>query len=113
MGTAILFFQLVIGHAAGDFVLQPGPMSSGKIKQNNLKEQYGESFPPWYYWLTAHALTHAGIVYFITGNPAFALIEAFSHWAIDYFKCEKRINLHQDQVLHILFKAGYCIYYLL
>lgn len=109
MPELVLFFQLVIGHAVADFVLQPGAMSSGKNRNANLRDQYGEGFPQWYYWLSAHSLTHAGIVYLITANPLFALIEAISHWWIDYFKCERWINLHQDQALHLAFKALYCV----
>ena len=64
--------------------------------------------PQWYYWLTSHALTHAGIVIIITGSNLFAVIEAISHWLIDFFKCEKWISLHQDQIGHMLFKILYC-----
>ena len=109
MEVLILFFNLVIGHCVGDYVLQPGPMSAAKSRKNNLKEQYGESFPHWYYWLTAHALTHAGIVILLTGNYLFAILETISHWLIDYAKCEKWINIHQDQIGHMIFKVIYCI----
>jgi hypothetical protein len=104
-----LLFQLLIGHAVGDFVLQPSPMSSGKNRNNRLQEQYGESFPPWYYWLSAHALTHAGLVYVITGSALCAVLEAASHWLIDFGKCEKGYSLHVDQCLHMLFKVLYCV----
>lgn len=109
MELALLFFQLLIGHAVGDFVLQPGPMSSGKNRHNRLQEQYGEGFPPWYYWMSAHALTHAGIVYVITGSALCAAIECASHWLIDFGKCEKSYSLHVDQLLHLLFKVFYCV----
>jgi hypothetical protein len=108
MELLVLFFQLLVGHAIGDFVLQPNPMSSGKNRHNRLHEQYGEGFPPWYYWLSAHSLTHAGIVFIITGSFLFAVLESISHWLIDFGKCEKRYNLHVDQLLHISFKVLYC-----
>ncbi|MEY4641923.1 MAG: hypothetical protein RLZZ227_1917 [Pseudomonadota bacterium] len=104
-----LFFQLLIGHAIGDFVLQPNPMSSGKNRHNRLQDQYGDGFPPWYYWLSAHALTHAGIVYIVTGSALCALLECISHWLIDFGKCEKNYSLHVDQCLHLLVKAALCI----
>lgn len=109
MEALILFYQLLIGHAVGDFVLQPSPMSAGKNRQQNQPEKFGEGFPPWYYWLGAHSLTHAGIVYLITSSVVFALIETASHFVIDHLKCERNINLHQDQILHISFKALYCV----
>ena len=109
MEVLILLFTLVIGHCIGDYVLQPGPMASGKSRHSNLREQYGEEFPQWYYWLTAHALTHSGIVILITGNYLFAILEFFSHWLIDFCKSEKWITLHQDQMAHMLFKLIYCV----
>lgn len=109
MEVMILFFQLLIGHALGDFVLQPAPMSAGKNRHNKLDEKHGEGFPPWYYWLSAHSLTHAGIVFVITGSALFALIETLTHWVTDYFKCERWINLHQDQALHVGVKVIYCL----
>ena len=105
----ILFFNLIIGHCIGDYVLQLGPMSAAKSRHSKMKEQYGEDFPQWYYWLTAHALTHSAIVIIITGNYLFAVLEAISHWVIDFCKCEKWITLHQDQLGHLAFKVLYCV----
>lgn len=109
MEVLILFFNLLVGHCVGDYVIQPGPMAAGKSRHSNLREQYGDNFPQWYYWLTAHSLTHAGIVILITGNYLFAVLEAISHWVIDYCKSEKWITLHQDQAAHIMFKVLYCV----
>jgi len=109
MDVLILFFHLVIGHCIGDYVLQLGHMSSAKSRHSKLREQYGEDFPQWYYWLTAHSFTHAAIVIIITGSNLFAVIEAVSHWVIDFCKCEKWISLHQDQVCHMAFKILYCV----
>jgi len=109
MEVFILLFQLIIGHCVGDYVLQPGPMASGKSRHSNLREQYGDEFPQWYYWLSAHAMTHAGIVILITGNYFFAILEFFSHALIDFCKSEKWITLHQDQLGHMIFKIIYCV----
>ena len=109
MAALALFFKLLMGHAVGDYVLQPSPMSQAKCRNNSLQAQHGPDFPPWYYWLSAHALTHAGIVYLITGSYLFAVIELLSHWLIDHLKCENKIGLHQDQALHLAFKALYCV----
>lgn len=104
-----LFFKLLIGHAIADFVLQPAAMSRGKNRNTHLQEEYGQGFPPWYYWLSAHALTHAGVVMLITGSATFALLEALSHALIDMGKCERMYSFHIDQLLHISLKALYCI----
>jgi hypothetical protein len=109
MELVTLFFQLLIGHAVGDFVLQSNAMSSGKSRHNRLHEQYGEGFPPWYYWMSAHSLTHAGIVYVITGSTLCAAIECASHWLVDFGKCENAYSLHVDQGLHLLFKVLYSV----
>jgi hypothetical protein len=108
MELLILVFQLVIGHAVGDFVLQPPAMSRGKNPRNDLKAEFGEGFPGWQYWLGAHALTHAGIVYLITGSALLALLETILHAAIDLGKCLKRYSIHTDQLLHAITKVLYC-----
>lgn len=109
MEFLILFFQLLIGHAVGDFVLQPNPMSAGKSRHNPLHAKAGDGFPPWYYWLSAHALTHSGFVFLITGSFLCAILECVSHWLIDFGKCENAYNLHVDQLLHMLLKVLFCV----
>lgn len=109
MELLTLFFNLLIGHAIADFVLQPAPMSRGKNRRNKLQDEYGQGFPPWYYWLSAHALTHAGFVIMITGSVLFAVIEALTHALIDIGKCERLYNFHMDQILHVTLKALYCV----
>lgn len=109
MEIFVLFYQLLIGHAVADFVLQPAPMARGKNRNNDLRAEYGQNFPSWHYWLGAHALTHAGIVFVITGSALFSLLETLSHALIDFCKCEKYYNFHLDQVLHISFKVLYCV----
>ena len=104
----ILFFQLLIGHAAADFVLQSDTMAIAKSRHGDVGKQYGVNFPPWYYWLTAHSLIHGGAVYLLTGNVLFGLVETVLHWSIDFTKQERWINFHQDQALHILCKFLYC-----
>ena len=55
----ILFFQLVIGHALADFVLQTDTMAQAKDRHSDFGKSLGDNFPPWYYWLGAHALIGA------------------------------------------------------
>jgi len=111
MELLVLLFTLLIGHAVADFVLQPAPMSRGKNRRNSvrLREEYGQGFPSWYYWLGSHALTHAGAVLLITGSPLCALIEALAHFLIDLGKCEHLYNFHIDQCLHAACKVLYVI----
>jgi len=104
----LLFFQLLIGHAVCDFVLQSDTMARAKLRHGELRATYGPGFPPWYYWLSAHALVHGGAVYLLTGSPLLGAVELALHWAIDFAKCERWINIHQDQALHVLCKAAYC-----
>ena len=83
-----LFFQLLIGHALADFVLQSDTMARAKDRHSDFAKGLSESFPPWYYWLGAHALVHGGAVYLLTGSALFGLIEVVLHAAIDCAKCE-------------------------
>jgi hypothetical protein len=103
-----LFFQLLIGHALADFVLQSDTMARAKDRHADFMKGVSESFPPWYYWLAAHALVHGGAVYLFTGSALLGLVEAVLHSAIDYAKCERWIGFHQDQALHVACKVGYC-----
>ncbi len=108
MEVLSILLLLLAGHFVGDFVLQPSPMSSGK-NRNNSRERFDDGFPQWYYWLSAHASMHGLIVYLITDSIIFMLLELISHWVIDLIKCDKLINLHQDQALHILSKIVYVL----
>ena len=106
----LLFFKLLIGHAVCDFVLQSDTMARAKDRHSEMARTRSSNFPAWYYWLTAHALVHGGAVYLLTGNVVFGLLETVLHWTIDFSKCEKRINFHQDQALHVLCKIAYCLF---
>lgn len=106
---ASLFSKLLIGHAIGDFVLQTQFIA--ETKNWTMVPDYldKDHLPMWPYTLTAHALTNGGIVWFITGSYIIGLIEFISHWAIDFIKCSKLIDLHTDQFAHIFFKFFYCV----
>jgi hypothetical protein len=102
-----LFFQLLVGHALGDYVFQRDIMAKSKSRHADIFQSAGPGFPAWYYWLISHALVHGGIVFLITGSVLLGLIETVLHTIIDFFKCEHWFNLHVDQVLHILCKLAY------
>lgn len=103
-------FMLLFGHALADFVLQPEPMGYGKNRNDKVHDTEQSLFPVWYYWMTAHALVHGGVVYLITGNITLGLIETVIHWLTDYAKCEGWISMHQDQAVHIGCKVGYSFF---
>jgi len=105
-----LFFKLYIAHALADFALQTDAMAKGKNRHN--KPDYipaGQKFVPcWHYWLTAHALIHAGGVWWATGIMWLGLVELVMHWLIDFLKCEGLTNPNQDQFLHFVCRLAYC-----
>ena len=92
-----LFLKLVIGHAIADFWMQTDAIATGK-NRNIDPEKFGV---PWWYWLTAHALMHGGVVWAITGNVWLGCAEIIAHWLIDFGKCEKWYGIHEDQAAHI------------
>lgn len=107
-----LAFKLLIAHALADFSLQTSAMAKGKAR--NSKPDFIEEMKLvslfWPYWLTAHALIHGGAVWFVTGSMTLGLAEVVLHWLIDFAKCEKWTNIHVDQLLHMICKAGYILY---
>lgn len=103
-------FMLIFGHALADFVLQPEAMGYGKNRNDKIHDKEHSLFPVWYYWLTAHALVHGGIVFLITNSLLFGIIETVLHWLTDFAKCEGWIGMHQDQAIHISCKVGYAAF---
>lgn len=107
----LLLFKLAIIHALCDFALQTSAMARGKNRHNPPEDN---SIPAgqqpstvWPYWLTAHALIHAGGVWAVTRDPICAVIELFTHWIIDFTKCENLSGVHYDQFCHGLMKLLY------
>ncbi len=103
-------FMLIFGHALADFVLQPDAMGYGKNRNDKIHDKEHSLFPVWWYWLSAHSIVHGGVVYLITGNFLFGIIETVVHWITDFAKCEGWIGMHQDQAIHIACKIGYCYF---
>jgi hypothetical protein len=100
-------FLFVVAHAVCDFVLQGEVMGSSKSRRSGAASGRGPDFPPWYYWLGAHALTHGGAAFLVSGSWPLGVAETLLHAAIDHMKCEERISFHQDQALHLLCKLAY------
>ena len=103
-----LLFQLLIGHAGADFGLQSDAMARGKNRHLPPADVPPGQTPMtmWPYWLTSHALIHAGAVWVVTGRPELAAVEMAAHWLIDFAKCENWTGIHVDQALHVACKVG-------
>lgn len=102
-----ILFLLLVGHAVCDFVLQGEVMGTGKSRRKSQLAQHGPGFPPWYYWLGAHALTHGGAVCLIAGSWPLGVLETVLHAGIDHLKCEEHLSFDQDQMLHLACKLAY------
>ena len=102
-----LLFLFLVGHAVCDFVLQGEVMGTSKSRHKGLAAARGPGFPPWYYWLGAHALTHGGAVFLIAGSWPLGVLETVLHAGIDHMKCEERLSFNQDQALHLVCKLVY------
>ena len=100
-------FLFLVGHAVCDFVLQGEVMGTSKSRRKFVAGERGPSFPQWYYWLAAHALTHGGAVFLIAGSWPLGVVETVVHALIDHLKCEERLSVHQDQALHLVCKVAY------
>jgi hypothetical protein len=100
------FFLLLAGHSLADYPFQAGPMANEKSRhsKSGLQKEV-----PWYYWLSAHALVHGGMVALITQSLGLGILETTWHWIIDFAKCEGWTNIHVDQALHVLCKVAWCV----
>jgi len=99
-GFMHLLWWLIVGHALADFVLQSGAMAVGKSPHHVGAP--GE--PPWYYWLTSHALIHGrrGRHRDRIGGTWRGRVRP--HWLIDIGKCEHYYGFNTDQSFHLVCK---------
>jgi len=108
-----MFFMLVFGHCLADTALQPDPMAKGKFRNREIDmSRVPKGQKPlnlWAMWLTHHAMIQGGMTALITRNVWIGMIEAISHWIIDFFKCENKYNPNIDQLLHLGMKVIYCV----
>lgn len=89
-----MVFMMFVGHAVCDYALQSDFIAAAK----NPNTDVGKTF--WTHVLTAHALIHAGAVYWITQSLTLGLLEFALHWVTDLLKCNNRISLQMDQSIH-------------
>jgi hypothetical protein len=99
----------MVAHAVADFFLQSDAMGKGKNRHKapGCLPADQKLIPGWYYWLSAHALIHGGVVYIAMGSVLFGIFETVAHWLIDFAKCAKWINPNTDQLLHLACKLIY------
>lgn len=97
------FFWLLCAHALADFALQSDAVARGKNRHTTLQPPPGQKPQVnWFYWLTAHALIHGGLVALVVAMPAVGAIVAAVHWLLDFAKCEGWTTIHGDQAGHVL-----------
>ena len=103
-----MFWWLLVGHMVGDFWAQGEAMARGKSRKFSMPGEAG-FFPPWPYWLSAHALIHGGAVALATQSVSLGVAEAVAHGVIDFGKCEGWYGFHTDQALHVVCKVAWCL----
>lgn len=107
-------FLLLCGHAVSDFMLQHPWVAQNKTRHAEPAgydpARHGPRQLIWPYVLTAHALTHGGLVAVVTGSVVLGIAETVAHWLIDFGKCERWYGIHTDQALHVLCKLVWCLF---
>jgi hypothetical protein len=110
------FFILLFGHCLADTTFQTQVMARGKNRNNPIdltRVPVGQKpVRLWSMWLTHHSMIHGGVVWLLTSNVYLGMIEAISHWIIDFFKCDGKYSPNVDQSLHLIMKVFYCIFLL-
>ena len=100
-----MFFFLMCGHVIADHPLQGQYLAIMKSRKLNSPEF------PWQIALGSHALIHGFFVAVFTGIWWLGILEALLHALIDDSKCTGKINIWQDQSLHVLCKVLWLIIY--
>lgn len=101
MGPLTVISLLIAGHCLADFPLQSEAIA---INKNRHAKTELQKHVPFWYWLLSHSIIHGAAVGLITGSLGLGIAETIAHAAIDFGKCEKWYNIHQDQVLHVVCK---------
>lgn len=104
MHPFVIFGWLMVAHALCDFPLQGDYLASAKRRHH---QNGANGF--WVFALSAHALIHAGAVALVTGSVTLGALEFIAHWLIDCGKCEGRIDMSQDQMLHVVCKIVWMV----
>jgi hypothetical protein len=98
-----MLVALLVLHSLADYPLQGDFLAQAK----NPNTQLGKMF--WPYALSSHALIHGGAVFLVTGSVWLCLAEAFIHAITDLLKCEGKLTMFGDQLIHYTCKAAWVI----
>lgn len=102
--------RIFIAAFVADWVIQSNFIGMAKNRHTNINKDVNF----WPYALTAHALTQAVVIGWASQMLLLGIVEFFAHWVIDFFKCEGKTNLYQDQALHLIcclfYSIGYGLY---
>ncbi|QIG76572.1 hypothetical protein EVC27_047 [Rhizobium phage RHph_I1_6] len=98
------FLILASLHFLFDYPLQ------GDFLANQKNPNFTPRYVPWYHANFAHAAIHGIPVGIITGSYTLALSEIVVHFCIDLWKSLGLINIHVDQLFHIICKAIWVFY---
>jgi hypothetical protein len=98
-----MLFWLVVFHVYADYPGQGDFLATGKNHNTDL----GKIF--WPYALSAHALIHGGFVAFATGHISLGLAEAVVHGITDRLKCDCKLTLFEDQLVHVVCKVVWAV----
>lgn len=99
MPLIAMFLALLAVHALADYPLQ-GPYLSAAKRRLSPEGAGGV----WCWALVSHAAIHGLGIWLVTRSLGLALAEVVAHALIDFAKCERKINVHADQIAHVLCK---------
>ena len=112
-----LLFLMLSSHCFADTILQIPSIGYGKNRHKEIDlSRVPKGQKPvniWYIWLTHHAIIHGftlALILKIFGFGQFwwvGILETFTHWIIDFFKCDNVYGQRMDQALHLLMKVLY------
>lgn len=94
--------KLIFLHSLSDGALQTNYMAMYK-SPTSIHPTNGIVWPS---VLTCHALVNGSLVWLITGNVWFGIVDAGFHFTIDYYSSLQYLTHLQDQSLHLLTKIG-------
>lgn len=98
-----MLFLMIAGHYLADYPLQGDFLAKAKNRHTDV------GMANWKHALTAHAMIHSLPVALATGSMILGLAEALVHGFTDYYKCEGKITLNQDQAIHIGSKVVWAV----
>lgn len=99
MSTELMLIALIGGHFVADYPLQGDFLAKAK---NRTAPILGF---PWWQALGAHAFIHGAFVALITGIWWLCIAETVIHFLTDDLKCRGKIDINQDQAIHLACKV--------